>query len=776
MVTAPNKFVLQFSQINKDDIPLVGGKGANLGEMVKAGFPVPPGFVVTAQAYYYFLEKNHLKDLITKELYLLDTQDPENLQRITTRIRQIIISAPVPKDLAKGVFKAYELLDGKLKNALVAVRSSATAEDLPGASFAGQQETYLNIKGEASVVEHIRLAWASLFTPRATFYRAEKGFDHFKVGIAVPVQKMIQSEASGVMFTLDPVKNDKTKIIIEAIFGLGEFIVQGAVTPDHYEVSKDTLKITEKQINSQLVKLAKEGLNTKQIKIAEPKQKSQKLQDNYIVELAEIGKKIHQHYFFPQDIEWALEKGKLYILQTRPVTTLSQKSKVKSQKEEEGLVRLPQLVTGKGASPGLVSGKARIIFSAQEISQIEAGEILVTKMTTPDFVPAMRKVVAIVTNEGGLTSHAAIVSRELGVTCVVGTQEATSKIKNGQMITVDGARGIIYDGQMELNSKFLGINSRSLPKAETSQILGPKQKLKKIKTATKVYVNLAEPDLAKKVAQKDVDGVGLLRAEFMIAQIGIHPKRLIAEGKREVFINKLAKGLETFAKAFSPRPVIYRATDFKTNEYQHLVGGKDYEPDESNPMLGFRGAWRYLIQPEVFELELEAIKLVRNKLGFRNLQLMIPFVRTVKELIEVKKIIAVNGLMRLPSFKLFMMVEIPSNVILLPQFIEAGIDGISIGSNDLTMLTLGLDRDNEEVASLFDEQNEAVLWLLRRAIRIANKYKISSSICGQAPSEYPTLTESLVKWGITSVSVSPDALEQTRAIVHEAERKLVLGR
>ena len=768
MTTAPAKLVLPFSQVDKNDIAQVGGKGANLGEMVKVGFPVPPGFIVTSKAYAYFLEKNHLKEAITKELYLLETADPENLQRITNRIRQIIIAAPVPKDLAKEIFKAYEQLGGKLKNALVAVRSSATAEDLPGASFAGQQETFLNIKGEASLVEHVRLAWASLFTPRATFYRTEKGFDHFKVGIAVPVQKMIQSEVSGVMFTIDPVKNDKTKIIIEAIYGLGELIVQGSVTPDHYEVDKNNFAIIEKQINSQTLQLIKAGSFNKQNNVSKNLQKQQKLANNYIIELAKIGKQIHQHYFYPQDIEWALEKGKLYILQTRPVTTISAIGTKKPQSSAK--INLPILIIGKAASPGLVSGKARVISGASEISQVEAGEILVTKMTTPDFVPAMRKVVAIVTNEGGLTSHAAIISRELGVTCVVGTKEATQKIKNGQLITVDGAKGVIYNGQIELKVKSISVKTRSPEKT------GSFPATKKLKTATKVYVNLAEPDMAKKVAKRDVDGVGLLRAEFMIAQIGVHPKRLIAQKKEAVFIEQLAKGLQTFAKAFFPRPVIYRSNDFKTNEYQHLVGGKDYEPQEANPMLGFRGAWRYLIQPEVFELELAAIKRVRNNLGYRNLHLMIPFVRTVKELIEVKKIIAVNGLMRLPSFKLLMMVEIPSNVILLSKFIEAGIDGISIGSNDLTMLTLGLDRDNEEVAQLFDEQNEAVLWALKRTIRIANKYKISSSICGQAPSLYPNLTEKLVKWGISAVSVSPDAIETTRQIVYEAERRLVVAR
>lgn len=766
MPSAQDKFVLTFSEVDKDDVALVGGKGANLGEMVQAGFPVPPGFIVTSQAYYYFLEENQLRDRIAKELYLLNHQDPENLQRITERIQQLILNAPVPKDLGKKIIQAYEVLGGGLKQPLVAVRSSATAEDSPGASFAGQQETFLNIKGEASVVEHVRMAWASLFTPRATFYRSEKGFDHFKVGIAVPVQKMVQSEVSGVMFTINPAKNDKSKIVIEAIYGLGELIVQGVVTPDHYEVDKRTLKITNKEIGSQEIQLTQVGTATKQVKVFHDLQERQKIADTKILELAQFGKRLHQHYFYPQDAEWALEKGKLYILQTRPVTAMKAVAAKTGQVEEK--ISLPILVNGKGASPGLVSGKARVIFSASEIKDVDSGEILVTKMTTPDFVPAMRKVVAIVTDEGGITSHAAIVSRELGITCVVGSNEATKRIKTGQVITVDGNTGFVYQGQ-----------ARSLPTSlkgfrGAKVVLGQKKVVaRKIKTATKVFVNLAEPGMAKKVAQMDVDGVGLLRAEFMIAQIGIHPKRLISQGKQQFFIDKLSKGLLAFAKVFSPRPIIYRSTDFKTNEYRNLVGGKEYEPVEANPMLGFRGAYRYLVQSEVFELELEAIKKVRQRYGFRNLHLMLPFVRTVKELIEVKKIIAVNGLMRSPSFKLFMMVEIPSNVILLKKFIEAGIDGVSIGSNDLTQLILGVDRDSEEVASVFDEQDPAVLWALRRVIRLANQYNIHSSICGQAPTLYPALTEKLVKWGISAVSVSPDVIVETRQIVAEAEKRFI---
>ena len=764
------KYVLDFTQVDKDDIAHVGGKGANLGEMTQAGFPVPPGFIVTSHAYYYFLKVNQLKDKLTKELFLLDHHDPENLQRITERIRQHIIGAEIPKDLGRSIIKAYEKLGGKLKHALVAVRSSATAEDLPDASFAGQQETFLNISGEATLIEHVRLAWASLFTPRATFYRAEKGFDHLKVGIAVPIQKMIQSDVSGVMFTIDPVKNDKTKIVIEAIYGLGELIVQGTVTPDRYQVDKNNYRILEKHINSQSISLIKSGKTNKERSLTPSQGKKQKLSDQKIVELAKIGKNLHQHYFFPQDIEWALEKETLYILQTRPVTTIKQVAGKKEPKEKK--INLPIIVTGKGASPGLASGKAQIVGSAKEISKVDQGEILITSMTTPDFVPAMRKAIAIVTDEGGVTSHAAIVSRELGVPCIVGTDEASKKIKTGQVITVDGQKGLVYKGALSPATQRIASTKTG------KRTLKKKGRLKKgrLKTATKVFVNLAEPELAKKVSRQDVDGIGLLRAEFMIAQIGTHPKRLIASGKQEVFIKSLTKGILAFAKTFSPRPVIYRSTDFKTNEYRNLAGGREFEPDEDNPMIGFRGAYRYLIQPEVFELELEAIKRVRNKHGYRNLHLMLPFVRTVKELKEIKKLVLVNNLNRSPSFKLFMMVEVPSNVIILDQFIKAGIDGISIGSNDLTQLILGVDRDNEDIETIFNEQDRAVLWAIKRSIRIANKYQIHSSICGQAPSLYPELTEKLVKWGISAVSVSPDMIETTREIISQAERRLITQR
>ncbi len=754
-MTARNKLIVWFSDVDKDDVALVGGKGANLGEMTKAGFPVPPGFIITSKAYFDFLKENKLEIKIKHLLNTANFDYSHSLIQVSSHIKKLITDGKMSEQLVKEVFNAYQRLGGVLKDALVAVRSSATAEDLPGASFAGQQETYLNVLGEANLIHKVKDAWASLFNARAIFYRHEKHYDHFRVGIAIPVQKMVGSEKSGVMFSIDPVTNDKTKIIIEAIYGLGEYIVQGTVTPDHYEILKKDLSILKKEIVEQKVLYEKVGAVNKEVKLGKKEGSKQKITDREIKELASLSKRLENHYYFPQDSEWAIEKGKVYLVQTRPVTTTGETKK--EEEIENGKKKMEILLKGDAASPGIASGPVRVIQSAKEINKVLAGEVLVAPQTNPDFVPAMRKAVAIVTDSGGRTSHAAIVSRELGIPAIVGTKNGTKILKEGMIVTVDGAKGEIYKGGFQKTT-----NSKSqIPSVEY------------IKTATKVYVNLAEPERALEVSKMHTDGVGLLRAEFMMAEIGTHPKKLIHDGKKKVFIEKLSNGLETFCKAFSPRPVVYRASDFKTNEYRNLVGGRDYEPVESNPMLGYRGAFRYINDPQVFELELEAIKYVRNKKGFKNLWLMVPFVRTVEELIEVKKIVSASGLYRSPTFKFWMMAEIPSNIILLDKFIEAGIDGISIGSNDLTMLILGVDRDNSEIAREFNEQNDAVLWGLEKLITTAKKHNITASICGQAPSLYPQLVEKLVKWGVTSVSVSPDAIDKTRKIIADAERRII---
>jgi len=646
---------------------------------------------------------------------------------------------------------AYKKLGsfGGLVDMPVAVRSSATAEDSLDASFAGQQDTYLNVIGESNVLHRVRDCWASLFTPRSIFYRVKKKYDHFKVGVAVPIQKMVQSEISGIMFTANPVSNNKNEIIIEVIWGLGEYIVQGVITPDQFIIDKSNWTIKQKNNVSQDRQLVKNQNETHEIDVPKYKQNKIKIDDTIALKIAKIGQKLHNHYGKAQDIEFAIEKGKFYVVQTRPITTLQNAATKKFE------ITDTPILTGEAASPGFASGPAILIKNQTEINRVKDGQILVITMTTPDFVPAMKKVAGIITDKGGQTSHAAIVSRELGTPCVVGTKTATKDIKEGDIVTIDGSTGRVWSGNLLTNLPE--------PTRQHANAL--------LKTATKLYVNLGEPELSKAISKRSVDGIGLLRAEFMMANIGIHPKRMIAENRQKEYIEKLASGIVEFCKNFNPRPVIYRASDFKTNEYRSLKFGKLYEPEESNPMLGFRGAGRYLHSPEVFQMELEAIKIVRNKFNLKNIWLMIPFCRTPRELFEVKKLIAGAGLLRSPSFKLFMMTEIPSNVILLDKFIDVGIDGISIGSNDLTMLTLGLDRDNSEVSRDFNEMDPAMLWSLKRLITKAKKRGIMVGICGQAPSNHPDLVEKLVKWGITSISVSPDAIDHTREIIHWAENR-----
>ena len=741
------KAVVWFREVTKNDIAIVGGKGANLGEMTKAGIPVPQGFIVTAHAYFSFIEKTGIYDEIANTLEPLDVQDSKQLQTLAAKVQDIIKGAEIPPEIIEQIERAYV----KMGRGLVAVRSSATAEDLPEASFAGQQATFLNVMGDKNVVNAVRECWASLFEARAIFYRQEQGFDHFKVGIAVPVQHMIQSEASGVMFTVEPTTSNKDKITIEAVLGLGEMIVSGDVTPDHYVVNKSDLVILEKEIKRQEWKLVKrEGKTGKEdnvkIDLTPEEQAMQKITDADISELAEIGIRLEEHYEFPQDIEWAKERGEIFIVQTRPITT------IKEGIEEVQQINAPVLLSGAPASPGLASGPVKLVNDPLEIDKVLTGDVLVAEMTTPDFVPAMKRAVAIVTDRGGRTAHAAIVSRELGIPCVVGTGEAMSVLKDGQDITVDGSNGKVYDGIIKVTAK----------KKKSSS--------KKIRTKTKLLVNLAQPDIVDRVASRDVDGIGLLRAEFMIAQIGEHPSYMIAQNRGHEFVDKLADGLTIFAKAFYPRQVVYRTNDFKSNEYRALIGGEEYEEIEENPMLGYRGASRYITDIETFKLELEAIKKVRKE--YNNLWIMIPFIRTVPELKRTLEIINGEDLIQTDDFKIWMMVEVPSNVILLEKFLETGVDGVSIGSNDLTQLTLGVDRDSSKLAETFDERDDAVMASLEKIVKTTKSMGVTCSICGQAPSFFPDLTQKLVEWGITSVSVSPDMIDQTRKIIADVEAKL----
>lgn len=841
------KNIMWFREIRKSNIAEVGGKGANLGEMAAAGFPIPGGFVTTSEAYFKFLKANGFEKSMAELLDGLDVNKSDDLNRISEMIQAKIISGQVPQDIKNDVMSAYrQLCQKKGEDIYVAVRSSATAEDLPEASFAGQQATFLNISGEAEVVQAVKECWASLFTPRAIFYRTENNFNHMKVGLAAVVQEMVQSEVAGVMFSVDPVSQELDSISIEAAYGLGEVVVSGSVTPDRYTVSKASFKIEQKDVAKQTWALMKVREKNENVDVDEDRQEAQKLTDEQIVELARIGAKIEKHYKKPQDMEWALEDGTLFIVQSRPVTTLSGKaleavrsgafekmlasdfsnmdksigeamaenksggssagygssggssgnfgssagsgssgsnaeygkqgssasSSVASGSAGVGAGAAASgkvILSGLASAPGIGKGKVRILDSPKDMNKMQQGEILVTEMTTPDFVPAMKKSAAIITNTGGMTCHAAIVSRELGVPCIVGTKNATKVLKDGQFITVDAMRGKVYEGDVNLGGEEKkGEAGSNGPLAFAGSSYVP--------TGTKIYVNLAEVDLAQKVSKLPCDGVGLLRAEFMIADIGKHPRQIIEDGEQEVFVNALADKLKIFAQAFYPRPVVYRATDFKTNEYRNLKGGEKYEPNEANPMMGYRGCARYIQEPDAFAMELQAIKKVREEYGMKNLWLMIPFVRRIGEIRAVKDLLKENGIHRTRDFKLWIMCEVPSTVVLIDDFCKEGIDGVSIGSNDLTQLTLGIDRDNSTLAEGFDERNAAVLKSIETVVKSCNRHGVTCSLCGQAPSVYPDFAEKLVEFGITSMSVNPDAVERTRRIVSSAEMKVLLKR
>jgi pyruvate,water dikinase len=791
------KHIYWFEELSKDSLSVAGGKGANLGEMSNHRFPIPPGFVVSADSYFEFIKTYGIDKIIIDELSKLDVEDTNALNNASKKIADSILSYPVPDEMQNQIKEAYrklkEITGAQIE--FVAVRSSATAEDRSEASFAGQQASFLNVYGEDQLVEAVKKCWASLFTPRAIYYRVRQGFDHSKVKIAVVIQHMVQSEKSGVFFTVDPVSQDINKMVIEAGFGLGETVVSGSITPDTYIVDKRSLEIISKHISKQEWMLIKSGNANVKMGIKKEYQEVQKLPDVKIIELAKIGREIEKHYNWPQDIEWAMEGGKVYIVQSRPITTLKkevgeaflsrskqpelkgeisgvQEIKAGEKKGEEQEVREVKevkevkehkvLLKGLGASPGFSSGRVRVILDIADLPSMQSGEILVTKMTTPDFVPAMRKASAIITDEGGLTSHAAIVSRELGVPAVIGTGNATKVLSTGMIVTVDANKGIVYEGKIDLTE---------VPK-RTTTISGEVLPV----TATKIYVNLAEPEMAEKIANLYVDGVGLLRAEFMIASMGEHPRKMFNEGRQDEFIDKLAQGIATIAGAFYPRPVVYRATDFKTNEYRNLKGGEEFEPKEENPMIGYRGAMRYIKEPELFRMELKAIKKVREEMKLKNLWLMIPFVRRTEQVIEIRKMMEEEGLHQSKDFKLWIMIEVPSTLFMIEELCKTGIDGVSIGSNDLTQLILGVDRDNAAIASEFDERSTAVLRAIQHVISVCRRYGVTTSICGQAPSVYPEIAEKLVEFGTTSISVNPDAIERTRKIVAAAEQKVLLER
>lgn len=764
------KFILWFDEIGMEDVPRVGGKSASLGEMTKAEVPVPYGFTTTAYAYEFFIQHSTLEPVLEKFLKeLKDPEDTEMLQKVGKSIRKSIEKAEMPKEIETAIRKAYEKLTKKYQQEggsgepYVAVRSSATAEDLPDASFAGQQETYLNVVGADELVERVRECFASLFTDRAIYYRIQKGFDHLEVALAAVVQLMVFSEAAGVMFTLNVSTGARDVVQIEAAYGLGEYVVQGKVTPDVYYIDKKD-KTVQKIISEKdvmLIRKEKGGVEEKDV--PKTKKGKQTITDGQVVQLAEYGIAIENHYKKPMDIEWGLDErtNKLWILQARPETAWA--GKAAPEKVQEITTERNVITKGLPASPGIVAGKANVILDVSDIKKFQQDDILVTEMTAPDWVPAMKKAKAIVTNSGGTTCHAAIVSRELQIPCIVATKNATDVIKGGQTITVDAVNGIVYEGVLE----------EAVKKKEEGKVVAAEMVPV---TGTKVLMNLGDPDLADKYAELPCDGIGLMREEFIWTTfIHEHPNYLIEIGQSQKVVDMLAEGFRRVAKALYPRPVVLRLSDFKTSEYRDLKGGEKYEPEEPSALLGWRGASRYY-DPEyldAFKLELQAVKKVREEFMLKNLWVMIPFCRTIKECRKVISIMRKEGLERGPDFKIWLMAEIPSNIILADKFSEF-VDGFSVGSNDLTMLILGADRDNDRIAHIFDERDLAVRRAIYHLIQVAHKHGKTVSICGQAPSVYPDFTEFLIKSGIDSVSVNPDAVKSTKHLVARAEQRIML--
>ena len=786
------KYIRWFRDLLLTDVPLVGGKNASLGQMISQlhaqGIRIPDGFAVTAAAYWYYLEHNNfIKTMRQTMNQLSDYTDIALLKKVGHEIRSLLVDGKMPADLAQEIIQAYHELSQEYKQTAcdVAVRSSATAEDLPTASFAGQQETYLNVRGDEQLLVSCKKSMVSLFTDRAIVYRIEQGFDHFDVALSVGVQKMIRSDlaSSGVTFSLDTESGFKEVVMIESSWGLGEAIVKGLVIPDEFVVFKPTLEqnfkpIIKKQLGTKAVKIIYANSYTKTVPVLPAEQEQFSLTDDEILELARITVIIENHYsalkkgWSPMDIEWAKDgiDGKIYIIQARPETvhaikekeTIFQQYVLKNgfQAHEKQL-----LLTGLSVGQQIVSGKVRIIEDVGDSGQVQKGDIIVTGMTDPDWVPVMKKAAGIVTDRGGRTCHAAIVSRELGITAIVGTHDATKKIEDRQVVTLDCSRGnvgFIYEGNIPFIVQDIKLTEiPALPVA--------------------LMVNIADPDSAFQVSFLPTAGVGLARLEFIITNsIKIHPLALIHPdrikdktvlqeietrtaaypNKIDFFVDCLAQGIGMIAAAFYPRPVIVRLSDFKSNEYRNLIGGIYFEPEEENPMLGFRGASRYCHEryKEAFALECAALKKVRGEMGLTNVRIMVPFVRTVQEAVGVLHEMKNNGLEQgVNGLQIVMMCEVPSNVLLVDEFSKL-FDGFSIGSNDLTQLTLGVDRDSELLADIFDERDEAVKKIMKLAIEGAHRNGRYIGICGQAPSDYPEIAQFVISCGIDSISLNPDSV------------------
>lgn len=773
------QFLLWFEQLERKDVDIVGGKSSSLGEMTaKTDVPVPYGFATTAYAYRYFIKESGLEEKMRSILSeLTDVENSALLRDVSARLRDAIMAEKMPQDLQDAIDAAYVELGKRVgeENPYVAVRSSATAEDLPDASFAGQQDTYLNVQGAETIIAKVKECYASCFTDRAVYYREKQGFDHIEVALSAVVQMMVFSKTSGVMFTVNVATGDDNNILIEAAFGLGEYVVQGTVTPDNYTISKHDHKIIDRCVNEQDIMLVrKKGGDCEEVQVPEELRKVQTLTDEQILELADYAKKIEKHYGCYMDMEWGVDErtNKIWILQARPETVWSRRNKEGGAKVQESKSMTTTdhkvIVKGLPASPGKVSGRVHVILDPSRIDEFKEGEILVTEMTAPDWVPAMKKAKAIVTDSGGMTCHASIVSRELGIPCIVGTKSrgeaATVTIPDGIDVTIDATHGVVYEGIIEEAKK----ENQAGAAVAVAEYFPP--------TGTKVYMNLGDPELAEKYSSLPCDGIGLMREEFIwTTYIHEHPLYLIKTGHPEKVVDQLAEGMRQVCQAMAPRPVTLRFSDFKSSEYRDLKGGDEFEPYEPSALLGWRGASRYYDPKyiEAFKLECQAVVKVREEFGLKNLNVMIPFCRNVEECEKVVKIMAECGLERGKDFKVWLMAEIPSNIILADQF-NKYVDGYSIGSNDLTMLVLGCDRDNDTVSHIYDERNLAVRRAVRHLIEVAHSEGKTVSICGQAPSVYPEFCEFLIKSGIDSISVNPDTVKFTKKLVAQVEQRVML--
>ncbi|MEU7767739.1 phosphoenolpyruvate synthase [Nocardia sp. NPDC049190] len=759
-VRRPGEVVRDLSAIRLSDEVEAGGKGANLGELTSAGLPVPPGFIILRDGYLDAMRRGGVADELAAEhrRALAAVGDGEALARHCEQLRALVAKAGMPPDLADQITLTYQGLGTDSAEAVVAVRSSATGEDSASASFAGMNATFTNISGIAALLDAVQRCWASLFSPRAETYRAERRFAG-EPAMAVAVQIMLSAERSGVAFTADPSTGERNRVVIEAARGQGEVVVSGAVEPDHYVLVKDDLRILQAHRGNQEFEIVRgDSGGDRSIALVGAGDDRSVLTDDELQAIARLAIAGEKHYGRPQDVEWVIDDGgRIWLVQARPITTIDRPPAATTPVPAGA-----QLAAGLAASPGIASGAVRILSRPAEGSRLRDGEVLVAAMTTPDWVPTIRRAAALVTDSGGTTCHAAIVARELGVPCVVGTRSATSDLVDGQVVTVDGGAGRVFSGSHPL-AQPVQVAQPHLADAEPP-----------IVTATKIYVNLAMPDAAETVAAQNVDGVGLLRAEFMLTQAlgGRHPRDLIARGEQEQFVAAMSESVRRIAAAFAPRPVIYRTTDLRSNEFRGLTGGADYEPVEDNPMIGYRGCFRYIHEPDMFALELAALARARELTP--NIHLMLPFVRTRWELEQCLDLVDASPLGHSRGLRRWVMAEVPSVVYWLPEYAGLGIDGVSIGSNDLTQLVLGVDRDSQSCAEMFDESDPAVLDAISRIVGIARDHDLTSSLCGQAPSTRPGYAASLVGMGITSISVNPDVASHVRSAVAAAEQRILL--